>query len=270
MTNDELRAKIRFYLIDSKTTIGKVIDIIILLLNLTLCLLFVIDTYTPDRSHIITNIDSFIVSILIVEFFVRLYASKDRIKFLFSPYTIIDVVSILPTLIGWFAPVDTLRFLTLLRVLRIFRVLRFLRFLETDEFFFGSVADYTLRLFRLFTSIGILFFITAGLVYSFENQANSDITNFGDALYFTVVTLTTVGFGDITPITGIGRFITAIAIVAGIIIIPWQASKVIKVALQMNSKVAVVCKHCGLKYHDKDASHCKHCGNIIYQEVDGS
>ena len=90
----------------------------------------------------------------------------------------------------------------------------------------------------------------------------------GDAFYFTVVALTTVGFGDITPVSEGGKWVTVIMILSGIILIPWQGGQIIKEWLH-SSKKSITCKKCGLKFHDDDASHCKSCGNIIYQEFEG-
>lgn len=269
MNHRALRETIRFYLVDCKTKMGKAIDIGLLLLNLLLCLLFALDGYFPHHAELFRQIDTVVVIILIVEFLLRLYAAEDRRKFFTQWYTIIDILAILPTAIGWFLPSAKFAFLKTLKVLRLFRAFRFLRFLETQEFFFGSVADYMLRIMRLLTSVGILFFVTAGLIYTVESSVNDSIQTFGDAFYFTVVTLTTVGFGDITPITEYGKWITTIMILTGIVIVPWQAGQIIRMGVLMQDKKPVICSHCGLKYHDKDASHCKHCGNIIYQEVDG-
>ncbi len=263
------RESVQFYLTDITTVPGKVIDVSILLLNLLLCVLFVVDTYTEGRSEAMVIIDTVIVIILIGEFVLRLYAAEKRLKHLKQWYTIIDFLSILPTVVSWFLPTQRIAFFITLRVLRLLRVFRFLRFLETREFFFGSVADYALRVIRLITTVGILFFITSGLIYTVEHEVNDKIISFGDAFYFTVVTLTTVGFGDITPATEAGRIITAFMILTGIVVIPWQAGQVIKVGLLVYGKERTVCNHCGLIYHDKDASHCKHCGSIIYQEVNG-
>lgn len=263
-----LRETIRFYLIDCKTPLGKGIDIGLLLLNLLLCLLFVLDGYFPQQAALFRTIDTIVAVILIAEFSLRLYAAKKRTRYLTQWYTIIDMLAILPTVVGWFVAPGRIAFLTTLRVLRLVRAFRFLRFLKDEEFFFGSVADYVLRIIRLLTSVGILFFVTAGLIYTVESPANPNINTFGDAFYFTVVTLTTVGFGDIYPESAQGKWITTIMILSGIVVIPWQAGQLIRVAVLMQGKNAVVCSHCGLKYHDRDASHCKHCGHIIYQEID--
>ncbi len=161
---NSIRHTIRFYLIDCKTALGKSIDIGLLILNLLLCLFFVLDSYFPEQAELFRKIDSAVILILIVEFLLRLYAAENRRFYLRQWYTIIDIIAILPTVIGWFIPAGKITFLTTLRVLRLLRVFRFLRFMETEEFFFGSVKDYMLRILRLVTTVGILFFLTAGLL----------------------------------------------------------------------------------------------------------
>ena len=81
--------------------------------------------------------------------------------------------------------------------------------------------------------------------------------NFGDAFYFTVVTLTTVGFGDIIPFSEAGRMVTVLMILSGIILIPWQVSRLVREWILIASKQDVTCPQCGLRYQDRDASHCK-------------
>jgi len=95
------------------------------------------------------------------------------------------------------------------------------------------------------------------------------IQTFGDAFYFSVVTLSTVGFGDITPLTVGGRWVTAVMIMGGAILVPFQAGKLVKMMLSgENRKNRATCPQCGLIGHDYDASHCKACGAVIYQEYD--
>ena len=114
----------------------------------------------------------------------------------------------------------------------------------------------------------MIFFISSGLFFYVEHEVNPGLSTFGDAFYFTVVALTTVGFGDITPISEGGKWVTVLMIISGIILIPWQVSKIVKEWVRMASKKDVACPGCGFRYHDKDASHCKSCGHIIYQEID--
>lgn len=154
-----------------------------------------------------------------------------------------------------------------LRVVRVIRVLRFYRFTRDAEFFFGHVSDNTLRAMKLLLTVLVVLFVSAGLFYSAESGVNPDVMTFGDAFYYAVVTLSTVGFGDILPATAAGRWVTVGSILAAIIIIPRQASQIIR-EWAFREKIAVACPDCGLSYHDPDASHCKACGHVIYQAFD--
>jgi voltage-gated potassium channel len=90
-----------------------------------------------------------------------------------------------------------------------------------------------------------------------------------DALYFSVVTLTTVGFGDVTPVSVGGRAVTMMMIIIGVLVIPWQLTNLARTVVMEGNKIRSTCAHCGLRYHDPDASHCKHCGHLVYVETDG-
>jgi voltage-gated potassium channel len=160
-------------------------------------------------------------------------------------------------------------FLRMIRILRVFRIFRFLRFTADPDFFFGKITIHLLRVVRLILTILIIFFITSGLFWAVENPVNENVVTFEDAFYFSVVSLATVGFGDITPVTNAGRRVTVLMILSGIIFIPWQVSQIAKEWIHMSSRKRVTCPKCGLMYHDKDASHCKSCGHIIFQEYEG-
>lgn len=261
-----LRDTIRFYLIDSETVPGKLIDIAIILLNLIIVALFIISTYEIDYTFL-RIAEKTIVAIFIIEYGARLYGSEKRIAYILSPYAVIDLLSIIPTLLEPFISHEQLGVLVLLRAFRVFRIFRFIRFFETTEFFFGRISTAMLRVIRLIFTIFMIFFIASGLFYIFESDPETGmIRNFGDAFYFSVVALTTVGFGDIVPQTNAGKAVTVVCILAGIFAIPWQMGKIIREWLYISQKSPAVCRSCGLKYHDRDAVHCKACGALIYQE----
>ena len=269
------RETIQFYLIDCKTPLGKLIDAFIIILNLFICALFVIDTYPVSAATkaLLWKAEVIIVLFFIMEYAARLYGAKSRLKQLVDVYSIIDLIAILPTLALLFLPAFGITlnfsFVKLIRIFRVFRIFRFLRFTADPDFFFGSIPVQLLKVVRLVLTIFMILFISSGLFFYVEHGINTDVKNFGDAFYFTVVALTTVGFGDITPRSDAGKWVTVIMILSGIILIPWQVSRVVKEWVHMASKAEIVCPGCGLRYHDKDASHCKACGHLIYQEYDG-
>lgn len=269
-TSNTLREKIRFYLIDCKSIPGKLIDISIILLNILICILFVIDTYdiSPSSRQLISGVETVIIIFFVIEYIARLYGARNRIKHIFNIFSLIDLAAILPIFFIFFAPDASLK-IGFIRIIRVLRIFRFLRFTADPIFFFGIISHHLLKVIRLLLTILIIFFVSSGFFWFVESGSNPEIRNFGDAFYFSVVSLTTVGFGDITPVSTGGRWVTVFMILSGIILIPWQIGQVVKEWFVVSMKKQAVCPQCGLKYHDRDASHCKACGHVIYQEFDG-
>ncbi|MDY6838005.1 MAG: ion transporter [Thermodesulfobacteriota bacterium] len=274
-TPDRFRETLQFYLIDCKTALGKLIDIVIIFLNLVVCAIVVIETYpiSDAAKAFLWKAEVLIVLFFIVEYGARLYGARSRLQQLRDVYSVIDLIAILPTLSLLLLPAlgltQHIGFIKVIRVLRVFRIFRFLRFTADPDFFFGSINMGLLNVIRLLITILMIFFISSGLFFQVESSVNPNVRTFGDAFYFTVVALTTVGFGDIIPLSEAGKWVTVIMILSGIILIPWQISRIIREWIHMASKKESVCPGCGLRFHDKDASHCKSCGHIIFQEYDG-
>jgi len=272
----DFRSALQFYLIDCTTLPGKLIDILIVGLNLAVCAILVVETYpvSAEWRTFMWRAEILIVAIFVLEYMARLYGARNRWKQMRDIYSIIDLVAILPTLIlvlyaagGGEADLGAFG---VIRGLRIFRVLRFFRFTADPDFFFGRITHQLLQVLRLFLTIVIIFFVSSILFYEVEHPVNAGVATFTDAFYFTVVALTTVGFGDITPLSEGGKWVTILMILSGIVLIPWQVSRIVKEWIHIARKRDIVCSHCGLRYHDDDASHCKSCGHIIYQEYDGT
>jgi voltage-gated potassium channel len=266
-----VRRRVEFYLLDHRTPVGKAVDVGLLALNLVFIGVFVLDTYPlgaaagPVRAVEVT-----VAGVFLAEYLLRVYGAPDRLAEVRNPYTVVDLLAVLPTLVGTLSPgllavASSVGFLQLLRVVR---VLRFFRFTRDEEFFFGTVTRETLQVMTLVLTVLSIFFVAAGLFYTVEHEANPAVATFGDAFYYAVVSLTTVGFGDITPTTRAGRWVTVLAILAAVVFVPRQASRIVR-AWTDRDTVDVTCPQCGLSRHDEDASHCKACGHVIYSEFDG-
>ncbi|MEA5574870.1 ion transporter [Anabaena sp. UHCC 0451] len=253
------RAKIEFYLTDLETPIGKAINLTIASLVLLSSGIFVAETYniSNDARLEIRALDTCILIVFAIEYLLRLWSAENKLKYIFSFYSIIDLMAILPSLIGF---VD-IRFI---RLLRWFRILRLIRFIDS-RFLFKSISSEDSVIFTriLFTLFAIIF-VYSGLIYQVEHPVNPQ--NFGtflDAFYFSVVTMTTVGFGDLTPISELGRLLTVLMILTGIALIPWQVGDLIKRLVKTANQVENVCSNCGLSFHDTDAEFCKICGTKL-------
>ena len=264
------RQTVQFYMIDFQTPLGRAIDIFIIALNLLAVALFVLNTYDISASQrvILWRLEIAVVGIFMVEYLLRLYGAPHRWSHVKDIYSIIDLVAIMPTLILIALPasffVHDIRFIQTLRVLTTFRIFRFLRFISQNHLLFGMISQGMVNVARLVVTIIIIFFVYSGLFYFVENPINLKVQNFGDAFYFTVVAVSTVGFGDIVPVTQAGRFVTVAMIISGIILIPFQAARIFRTWVTTgHEKKMLVCPGCGLDRHDTDAKYCKNCGEDL-------
>ncbi|MBD1852023.1 ion transporter [Leptolyngbya sp. GB1-A1] len=257
----ELRKTVRFYLEDIETAIGKAINLTIVGLVLLSSACFVAETYPiPQPVRLKLNfLNTAILILFTIEYLLRLWSAEHRVRFFFSLASLIDLVAILPFL---FTAID-IRFI---RISRWFRILRLLRFVE-GKTIFGYVSREDSVIFaRILLTLFTIIFIFSGLIYQVEHPLNPDrFTTFLDAVYFSVATMTTVGFGDITPISQTGRLLTVLMILTGIALIPWQLGDLIKQLIKTSNQVETICAACGLESHDRDAKFCKNCGHSLMQ-----
>ena len=264
------RETVQFYMIDFKTPLGRAIDIVIIALNLIAVSIFVLHTYdlSSAQQEMLWRLEIAVVAVFIMEYALRLYGAPDRGKHLKDAYSMIDLAAILPTLIIMVLPasffVYDIRFIQILRVLTVFRIFRFLRFVSKSHMLFGTISQGKINIARLVFSIIIFFFVYSGIFYFVESPLNPKVNNFGDAFYFIVVAVSTVGFGDIVPVTGIGKLVTVVMIISGIILILFQAARIFRAWMASDRERKVqICPGCGLDRHDADARYCKACGEAL-------
>jgi voltage-gated potassium channel len=248
--------KIYLYLEDIENPVGKVVNLSITGLVLISTGIFVAETYplAADVRSLISKIDLIILSIFAIEYLLRLIAAPDKLKYIFSFYSLIDLIAIFPVLTG-------ITDVSFIRILRWFRILRLLRFIEGNALLGNLDREDSSIITRILFTIFSIIFIYSGLIYQVEHPINpQEFATFFDAVYFAVATMTTVGFGDITPTSQAGKLMTVLMILTGIALIPWQLGDLIKQVAKSGSKVNTTCPSCQLASHDLDASFCKRCG----------
>ena len=254
-----LRKQIAFYFKDTETKLGLWLDLTILGLILLSSFIFVAQTY-PIGKQLKTSLEAIDFLILIaftLEYILRVWSAEKPKEYLFSFFGIIDLIAILPLFIGW---TD----IGFIRVFRWFRILRIIRFWKIEKRILGFKTEDSIVFARIFLTLFTLIFVYAGLIYQVEHQINSDrLVNFFDAFYFVVVTMTTVGYGDVTPLSEAGRVMTVLMIFTGVLFIPWQLSELIAQVVKTSTLVEQKCTNCNLSRHDPDALFCKQCGTQL-------
>ena len=192
------------------------------------------------------------------DYLVRLWIAPRRWNFLIHPLNVVDVVvfiSFLTPLLG-----VSLAFLRALRILRLLRSYPLQHKLCQHSAYFKKHQDIILSATNLF----IFIFLMSELVFVTQVHSNPKVSNFIDAMYFTIATLTTTGFGDVTLEGQSGRIISIVVMIFGVSLF----LRLIQTMFRP-SKVRFVCEDCGLFLHESDAVHCKHCGNVLNIPSDG-
>lgn len=218
---------------------------------------FVITTFLSHAPWVVT-VDYVLGLYYLLDFIGRLAASRERLNHLVKPIVIVDIVVVLTL----FAPAvaESFVFLRVLRTLRLLRSYHVLRELR------GSSPYFARHEAVIFSALNLLVFIfvVAALVYVLQVRSNPQILDYVDALYFTVTTLTTTGFGDITLTGPVGRMLSVLIMIIGVSLF----LRLIQTIFRPN-RVSFECPDCGLNRHDRDAVHCKHCGRLLHIPNEG-
>ncbi|PCD75643.1 potassium channel family protein [Pseudothioclava arenosa] len=219
---------------------------------------FVIVTSFFPHTVAVEIVDALIGLVIVADFTARFAISDHKLKFWTRPATLADLVA----MVSFLAPIagESFGFLRVLRTLRLLHTYQLLSRLRKDFVFFSKHQDVILAGINL----GVFLFVMTGLIYATQFGRNDDIKNYADALYFTVTTLTTTGFGDITLHGTTGRLLSVAIMIFGVTLFLRLAQ-----VLFRPTKVRYECKTCGLSLHDADAIHCKHCGATVHIDTEG-
>jgi voltage-gated potassium channel len=221
-------------------------------------IIFVVATSFSKHGAVIEAIDAVFGLVILADYAARLLISRKAWRFIIQPLNIVDLVVV----ISFLAPVtgEAFAFLRALRTLRLLRTYQLLNRLRQDFNFFRRNEDLIFAVVNLI----VFLFIMTGTIYALQRGNNPEINNFVDALYFTVATLTTTGFGDITLSGTTGRLLSVVVMIFGTTLFIRLAQVLLR-----PPKVRQPCSHCGLVLHDADAVHCKHCGHTINIATEG-
>jgi voltage-gated potassium channel len=197
-------------------------------------------------------IDVGIGSIILADFVARIVISRNRWRDLLHPATLADLAAIA----SFLGPVagEGIGFLRILRTVRLLRTYQLLARLREDSTFFRRNEELIIATVNL----GVFIFIMTGFVYETQHWTNEKISNYVDALYFTIAALTTTGFGDVTLTGTLGHMLSVIIMIFGVTLF----LRLVQVLLRPN-KIRYPCPVCGLQRHDRDAVHCKACGTVL-------
>ncbi|WP_343643185.1 ion transporter [Chryseobacterium sp.] len=250
----------------SDTKLGKLFDIILLSLILASTAIIMMESVPKldKRFHYTFLILEWIISIFFtMEYSMRIAVVKNKRNYIFSFFGIIDFLALVPFFLSFFFPI-TKYFLIfrMLRMLRIFRIFNLLDFMN-DGYFIVRALKNSSRKIYIFLLFLIIFSVIVGSLMFMVEGGRPGFETIPQSIYWAVVTVTTVGYGDVSPITPLGKFFAVILMLAGYSIIAVPTGIVTAEMRNKRQNLEMVCERCGNDDIDDDARYCKKCGKKL-------
>jgi voltage-gated potassium channel len=267
--NGKQKQKLYEIIFEADTKAGRAFNIILLLsilASVAIIVLESVDTISSSYGRLLRILEWFFTIVFTLEYFARLWTVNSKKKYVFSFFGIIDLLSILPNYLAlFFSGAQSLMVIRSLRLLRIFRIFKLSRYVGEGQNLAralkASQHKITVFMVVVLTSVvimGTIMFLVEGPEHGF--------TNIPISIYWAVVTMTTVGYGDIAPQTPLGQALASFIMIMGygIIAVPTGIVSAEMFQLKRDEKITTqVCPHCLKEGHDTDAIYCKYCGGAL-------
>lgn len=263
------RTRLHNTIYESNTAAGKAFDIGLLLVIITSILVVMLDSvesYHNKYGDIFYIMEWVFTILFTIEYILRLVSISKPWRYVISFLGIIDLLAIIPSYLSiFFVGAQSLLVLRALRLLRIFRIFKLTHFLTEMEFLKVALASSLKKISIFMLVVLSLVIILGSVMYLVEGKENG-FTSIPESIYWAIVTITTVGYGDISPITPLGKFIASIMMFIGygIIAVPTGiVTTEMALAVRSRKHKHETCPGCGKEGHDGDAVFCKYCSTML-------
>jgi voltage-gated potassium channel len=264
------RFRLHEIIYESNTRAGKAFDVALLFAIFTSILVVMLDSVAGlHRSYggLFNTLEWCYTGLFTVEYILRLVSIRKPWRYVFSLLGIIDLVALIPTYLGFFfAGANSLLVFRALRLLRVFRIFKLGEFL-TEINFLTTALRGSLRKISIFLLTVLTLVVILGSIMYLVEQRENGFSNIPESIYWAIVTITTVGYGDIAPVTPLGKLVASVVMLTGYAIIAVPTGIIthdIAVAARQKKELPESCPSCGREGHDSDALFCKHCGSSLF------
>ncbi|MBQ4622052.1 MAG: ion transporter [Bacteroidaceae bacterium] len=272
MHNEALKKKLYDIIFESDTFWGKTFDIVLIVCIALSILITIFDSLVtiPWLQAVLVVLEYLFTLFFTLEYLTRLYCSPAPKAYALSFFGLVDLLSILPMYLGFFF--SNARFAIVLRsfrLIRVFRIFKLFNFLAEGNMLLRSLRQSANKILVYFLFVVILVISLGTLMFMVESgQPDTQFTDIPTSIYWAIVTMTTVGYGDITPVTAMGRFLSALVMLLGytILAVPTGivSASMIKESRRHDHRSCPNCQRMG---HEENARYCKHCGAELEEEV---
>jgi len=263
-----LKGRLQEIIFEADTPAGKLFDVV-LLVAILLSVIFVILESVPSLAASYGKFfytSEIILTILFtIEYLLRIWVLKKPIKYMTSFFGVVDLLAVLPTYLSVLLPGATgLMVIRALRLLRVFRIFKLGRYLKESRVLLAALKASRIKILVFLTAVFIINIIVGSVMYLVEGSENG-FHSIPDSIYWAIVTMTTVGYGDMSPSTDLGKFFASIVMIMGyaIIAVPTGIVTAELSAAQKNATNTQACPACGQEDHAIDARYCRSCGEHL-------
>ena len=270
-SQSHFRRKLHRYLFNANTPSGHRFELLVTWIIILSVLTLTLETVSHlDRrySHLFEAIEWGFTILFTVEYLVRVYSAENRIRYVTSFFGIVDLLSIIPSYIGIFIPgKQNLLIIRILRLLRMFRIFKMAHFINEGSVVVSALKASKIKIIVFISFLGISTVFLGAMMYMVENGVNPNIQNIPEGIYWAMVTITTVGYGDSIPVTVVGKVLATVVMILGygVIAVPTGivTAEITNRVLAPRGKDTIVCVKCGNSDHLKHARYCHHCGEPL-------
>lgn len=265
-----LKEKIHEVIFEADTRIGKSFDIVLLVLiaaSVLIVMLESVNYINVKYENLFFLLEWIFTIVFTIEYLMRLYSVYRPWKYAASFYGIIDLLAILPAYLSFFLPAGAQSLLVIraFRLIRIFRIFKLGHFLKEGDTILRALRASRVKISVFLTFIILLITIIGAVMYLVEGGKDSSFSSIPRSVYWAIVTLTTVGYGDITPATELGQFLSAVVMILGYAIIAVPTGIVSAEMVKDNRSLTKTqaCRYCGAEGHADDAIYCRRCSEKL-------
>lgn len=270
-TLSPLQEKMHEIIYEADTPAGKFFDVTLFFFIVASVVVVMLESVNSIGKHyrILFNVLEWIFTIVFtIEYGLRLYCIGKPMKYAKSFFGIVDLLAILPTYIGFFfigAQSQLFVMIRAMRLLRIFRIFKLANYTRQGNIILISLRKSMDKILVFLFFVLIVVIIAGSMMYVVEGESNVAFSNIPTSIYWAIVTVTTVGYGDISPVTPLGQFLAAALMIMGYVVIAVPTG--IVSAELLNSERSMsntqVCRSCAKEGHADDAEYCKYCGEVL-------
>jgi voltage-gated potassium channel len=263
----KIRKRLYEIIFESDTRAGRVFNEVLLVIILVSVLLVILESVIDIRIkylHTLRILEWIITAIFTVEYFTRIWVVGKPFRYIFSFYGLIDLLALIPTFLdAIFTGGHSLIVIRAFRLLRVFRILKLSGYTRAGRLISAALVESREKIGIFVVFVVTLALFVGTLMYLIEGEQNG-FTDIPTSIYWAIVTLTTVGYGDLSPATGLGQFFASMVMIMGYAIIAVPTG-IVTAAIIAKRHITntQVCSSCMFDKHDDDARYCKKCGTVL-------